>query len=353
VKRGWSILFLVAASIAFARDHRGNMAAPFTLHWNQGKCLSCQTASGLGRIQVISRQEAWAVGFRYPPPGYPGAGDFVAVHTKDAGLTWTEVSETRMHAGDVDGPPAISFLDAARGWIASWDPADEAKVLHTKDGGRHWQVVSDEPLQQMIFFDVNRGYGSEVTNFLRTSDGGRHWSESQIPHVRFIDRMFFLTPDMGWLAGTDGQNAWVFRTENGGQSWEWSKITLPTEVARVADVFFLDHNLGWLITWHYNDEGTFLYFTRDGGRNWAPEADQSFQGKGKWAGVVRFLSEKLGFVFESGEDNNLLYTLDGGSHWSKEALPQFVSDCQIFEGDLLCSSGTKGAAFNFLTLHLK
>lgn len=356
MKTGWRFLFVLAgvASIAYGQG-KSDMIGRFSLAWSEGKCVGCKTAFELGRIQFISRSEAWAVGCNYPPPGANGAGDFIVVHTQDAGHTWREVAQTRQHAGDADGPPAFSFLDAARGWIAWWHPADEPRMIRTLDGGQHWQEVSQEFLQKVRFFDDSRGCGAEVTKFLRTSDGGLSWTETEIPHVGFIDRMLFLTPDIGWIAGTDGKDFLVFRTTNGGRDWEESRTTPPTELAAVRDLFFLDHNRGWLITWHYNDSGTYLFSTVDGGRNWAPELDSSFQGKGKWAGVARFVSDKNGFVFEGDKANrhSLIYTTDGGAHWHKQTLPHSVYDCHVFEGDLLCSSGDRQPGFRLLRLHPK
>jgi photosystem II stability/assembly factor-like uncharacterized protein len=349
VKPGWRFLFVLAgvASVACGQG-KSETSLPFTLTWSEGKCVGCKTAFQLGRIQFISRSEAWAVGYSYPPAGAQGAGDFIVVHTKDAGHTWREVSQTRQHAGDEDGPPAFSFLDAARGWIAWWNPADEPQMIRTRDGGQHWQNVSHEFLQKVRFFDDSRGYGAEVKTFLRTSDGGRSWTETEIPHVRFIDRMLFLTPDIGWIAGTDGKDFFVFRTTNGGRDWEESRANPPAGLILVRDLFFFDQNRGWLITLHDNDQGTHLFATLDGGKSWTPELDSSFQGKGKWADVVRFVSDKNGFVFEEANRHSLIYTTDGGANWHKQTLPHSVYDCQVFEGDLLCSSG-----FRLLSLHPK
>jgi photosystem II stability/assembly factor-like uncharacterized protein len=324
---------------------------PFTLSWTEGKCVGCKIGFELGRIQFVSRSEAWAVGDRYPPPGTQGAGDFIVVHTRDAGRTWRELPQTSRHAV----PPAFSFLDAARGWIASSNPAGLPKMIRTGDGGAHWEQVSQEYLHEVSFFDESRGYGVEVTRFLRTNDSGRSWTKTQIPHLRFINRMIFLTSELGWIAGTDGKDFFVFRTTNGGRDWEDFRTTPPAGLADLRDLFFLDENRGWLITSHYNDDGTFLFSTLDGGRNWTAEADSSFQGKGKWAGVVRFVSEKRGFVFErdEGDQHSLIYTADGGAHWQKQTLPRSVHDCQVFEGDLLCSSGTRPEGFRLLTLHPK
>jgi len=362
VKRRWILLAAAGIGLTGYGQKPSSANTPFTLTWTAGRCVRCTITKDLGRIQFTSPSRAWAIGYSFPPPGAQGFGDYVVVHTVDAGRTWRELPQTYKHAGDADGPPAFSFLDAARGWIAWWNPADEPRMIRTRDGGRHWQTVSHEFLQKVQFFDENHGYGAEVTKFLRTDDGGRTWIETQIPHLRFIDRMFFQTPTLGWIAGTDDKGFLVFRTTDGGRSWEEARSTAPRELADVRDLFFLDQRRGWLITWHYNDSGTYLFFTVDGGKSWASEPDPAFQGKGKWAGVTRFLSERNGVVFESedaagsssGFDRHaIIYTADGGTNWHKEPTPYFVDDCQVFEGDLLCSASNSKWGFGILKLHWK
>jgi len=345
----WLLLFVISIpSTVYAQGDR-QQTVPFTLDWTKGKCVRCETAVGLGRIQFVNRDHAWAVGFRY---GEQGAGDFIIVHTKDGGHTWREVRQSRQHAGDEDGPPAFSFLDAARGWVAWWNPAVEPKIIRTEDGGDHWRTVSGESLQKLLFFDENKAYGTEVTKFLSTNDGGRHWIESQIPDIRFIDRMFFLSPEIGWLTGSNGKEFLVFRTANGGRDWQESRTKPPDEIAMVRDVFFLNDKRGWLVTWQMNDGGTYLYSTEDGGQTWLRNPDLSFQGKNKWIAVVRFVSEEKGLLFErEGDANKLLFTQDGGAHWATQAIPHSVFDCQVHESDLLCDGGNQD--FWLLRLHPK
>jgi photosystem II stability/assembly factor-like uncharacterized protein len=113
-------------------------------------------------------------------------------------------------------------------------------------------------------------------------------------------------------------------------------------------MFFVDQDRGWLTTWNLDYHGSYLFSTVDGGKHWAP--DPAFQGKDKWAREVRFLSKERGFVFvEEAKGHSLMYTTDGGAHWSRHALPRSVYDCQVFEGDLLCSAD----GFRLLTLHPK
>ncbi len=343
-------MFVLAqlVSVGYGQDQKA-VNAPFTLTWSVGKCLGCKIAARLGEIQVVSRSEVWAVGSE----DHPGGVNTIVVHSTDAGRTWREVPQTEKYT-DPDAQLAFSFLDVARGWVALWGLAGEPEMISTRDGGQHWQSSSQQFLQRMQFIDDSHGYGTVADEFFRTNDGGRSWVKTKIPHIGFIDRMVFLTPDNGWIAGTtgmDGKDLLVFRTVNGGRDWEEFRTTPPQQPQRVRDLFFLDQLHGWLITWNQIGEGTYLYSTVDGGKHWTPDPDLSFQGKDKQANVVRFTSRERGFVFFlEGARNKLAYTMDGGRHWYKQALPRYVDDCQVFEADLLCSSA---GGFRLLTLHPK
>ncbi|HUO32016.1 MAG TPA: hypothetical protein VMU80_22545 [Bryobacteraceae bacterium] len=346
------LMMFVLAELVSVGYGQGPKAAntPFTLNWSEGKCLGCKIAARLGEIQFVSRSEVWAVGSE----DHPGGVNVVVVHSTDAGHTWREVPQSQQYT-DPDARLAFSFLDIARGWIAAWgNLAGDPEIIGTRDGGQHWRSLSQQFLQRMQFMDDSHGYGTMGDEFLRTNDGGRSWVKTKIPDIVFIDCMVFLTPDSGWIAGTtgmDGKDLLVFRTVNGGRDWEESRTTPPQPPQRVRDLFFLDQQRGWLTIWNQIGEGTYLYSTVDGGKHWTPDPDLLFQGKDKQASVVRFTSRERGLVFFlEGGQNRLAFTTDGGRHWYRQALPRYVDDCRVFEGDLLCSSAP---GFRLLTLHPK
>jgi hypothetical protein len=140
-------------------------------------------------------------------------------------------------------------------------------------------------------------------------------------------------------------------------------------------MFFLNESIGWLITWGYNNDGTHLYFTTDGGRTWHVHSDLTIQGPGKWLSVVRFLDSKNGFAFSSDdqvdavveppatgvvavaetmptESGKMLYTNDGGEHWHSRPLGALVYDCQVLGGKSLGCSASKGES-GFLMLQIR
>ena len=354
----------------------------FEISWTAGSCRNCQSVQSLGDLVLTGTQAMWAIGYYFPTEG-AGAGDYSVVRSIDSGRHWVELRKSRMHAAE----PSLSFLDDKTGWISGMDWDANSWVLRTRDGGRTWAQISDRYIQNMQFVNAKVAVGSEVdvgsnsSLFAKTTDGGRTWITSALPGLRLVSKTHFISAEVGWLAGTkdisedlNGRIAVVLRTTDGGQHWTSSQIPSETGVAEIRDLFFLNKSVGWLITWHYNNGGTHLYLTTDGGKTWSMHPDQTMQGPGKWLSVVRFVNSKIGFAFsrddqveaaveppakgvtavpQAGPTNtgHMLYTDDGGEHWRSRPLDAWVYDCQVSGQDLRCSASKDKSSF--LTLQIR
>jgi len=89
---------------------------------------------------------------------------------------------------------AISFSDPQHGWAVGHD----ALILHSSDGGEHWQrqyqdIELQSPLLDVYFADNSHGLASGAYGLLlETTDGGQHWQASAVNadddfHLNAID----------------------------------------------------------------------------------------------------------------------------------------------------------------------
>jgi photosystem II stability/assembly factor-like uncharacterized protein len=266
----WSLLFLSFSPIK--TQEQSSKTQPFTLTWVKGECRHCPIARQLSKIRFVSKTEAWGIGFLWNYRGQ-GSGDYVIVHTVDGGRIWKELSTSSVHAVE----PSFAFLNPKVGWISYLHSSGEDIAKHTVDGGKHWKTHQSGG-QFIKFFNEREGYGygfckTERQCFFRTTDGGRSWTESWLPEIKFVDNAFFLNSQTGWIAGMNGEEAFILRTVDGGLHWEAARVDAGPGVANIRDVFFLDDCRGWLISWAFNEDGTRLFRTRDGGKTWEADDD--------------------------------------------------------------------------------
>jgi photosystem II stability/assembly factor-like uncharacterized protein len=336
---------------------------PFTATWLEGRCIHCKVAKYLHEVFWLSRSEAWGIGLSFDR-GAPG--DYVLVHSIDAGRTWREMPDTYQYAV----PPTFTFLDAAHGWLSCvLCPKDTVawEVRRTSDGGKHWQVMTHQTAtERMVFADEQHGIAKEFRvggagGMIQTADGGRSWSEIEIPHLKKIRHMFNLGSRALWVTDYQGSDLLIFRTTDGGQNWDESRITLPPDWPQVGEISFTDLDHGWMILQHKQDLMVRLLGTTDGGRHWKtlaiPPAERTdFVPRSDMLG---FLSAKMGFLFSTGGDSRAawdpnyrkaLVTTDGGERWQEYPLPYDISSCQMLNGELLCSADKKGTHFGILVL---
>ncbi len=327
------------------------VARPFTLDWTEGLCKHCGTARQLGTLRFTEPDVAWALGFR-PPSGADVTASYMIVHTANSGVKWKEMRFSETHTA----PPVFSFIDALNGWVSGMSPVGETWVYRTADAGRHFTKVSERILQALVFVDGTHGYGKVGNHFFRSSDGGQTWTESELTAIGFIDQMFFLNQQTGWVTGTDGEDAVVLRTSDGGEHWEASRIPTGAKVADVHDVYFANPREGWLVTWHSNDQGSHLFRSRDGGETWNADPDATIQGARNWLSGVRVMRNHLAFGFgrtdaEGSNKGVLLYSSDTGEHWQKFGVERAINDCQAFEGNLFCSAVSGESGLWLLNVH--
>lgn len=225
----------------------------------------------------------------------------VIERTVDGGRSWQVIDRVKipLDAVAAAGNDA-AWVTSGRCGAASPDACDSSLLLLTTDGGATWSrvaphtpVTSVAPVSATSAWAVAGPSGAAFplgAGLVHSIDGGRSWQPAKDPcgsgtpglGLWAVD---FGALDRGWAicAGqpaTDMQPKAIYRTGNGGTSWQLQSDCLPPPTAQhPADVGtlscvgylpglqFLSDGHGWEWADRYG-----LASTMDGGRTWAPIA---------------------------------------------------------------------------------
>lgn len=259
-------------------------------------------------VFFVTADEGWAAG------GEGGGG--VVIHTTDGGRHWEEA------LGDPDGTQdrfyGLQFVDEHTGFVAQVTRLGDHALARTTDG-QNWTVTGTVPqfASAFRFLSATVGVTQGHHAILRTTDAGRTWKQvfdcSRLPaQVDGLTRnveceaasFSFPTPTTGFAIGGSPQvnSLVVFRTDDAGQTWR-AWLAVPGERGDEAHVFFTDENTGYACL-----ASGKLYGTADGGRTWSGLPGAGCENKAP----ILFADPEVGWALRYG---NLTYTTDGGKRW--------------------------------------
>lgn len=273
-------------------------------------------------LAAVSARVAWVAGT---------AG--TVLRTVDGGSTWQDVSPA--------GAAALEFrdieaLDARHAVALTAGTGTDARIYRTADGGSSWQlaftndddnafydcIAFTDPLHGLALSDPVGG----AFRIAATADGGRTWAVRPTTGMpAALDGEFAFAASGTCLVARPGGRFWfgtggaaqarVFRTVDGGRSWQVSATPMGTgPTAGVYSLAFRDARHGIAIGGDFTtptvaDRAAAV--TADGGRTWTlvPAADapagyrsgSAFGGFGSFALAVGPTGSEL--------------SVDGGRSW--------------------------------------
>lgn len=189
---------------------------------------------------------------------------------------------------------------------------NQGAFLRTNSGGVNWGLLSFPSLIDIgaiQFLSENQGWivGSKdsLVHLFRTSDGGGSWEEQIQAQGKRISA-FFLNENDGWVAVDSS----LYQTRNGGSTWEFK-----SSLGLISQIYFLGAATGWAVG------GSNVYRTTDGGNSW-----QSTKVEVLWRIFlykVKFVNSNVGWLLGSVTGPNhlsghLLKTTDGGLTWEQQ-----------------------------------
>jgi photosystem II stability/assembly factor-like uncharacterized protein len=262
----------------------------------------------------VTADEGWVTGHA------PGKGGGTLLHTRDGGAHW------EVQLGDPAGSqPAfdyLRFVNRSTGFVVQRTSPGDYTLLRTRDGA-NWEGVGTVPQHfgDYAFLSATEGVATGRQQLLRTEDGGRTWKPvfdcALKLEIRGLTRtarcdfesLHFPSSRVGYALGLSYEAGAVIvaRTEDGGRSWTAWPV-LPGESGHESHVFFTDEQTGYACL-----IGGKVVATRDGGRTWqgAPGAECP-------KSPVRFADPEVGWMLQG---RHLTFTADGGRRWTSRELP--------------------------------
>lgn len=185
----------------------------------------------------------------------------------------------------------------------------QGTFIRSTDGGITWQyhyTQSQTYLQAVYFINADTGYVAGINycnyaNLLKTTDGGLTWDSIGYPGNTNLNDVYFLNADTGWVVGYSGA---IYCTHNGGLTWIDQSITTNDNF---FDLFMLDANTGFV-----GGNNGHLRKTTDGGLTW----NALNSGTANTIYSLYFISPTTGFLAAFGE--LIKRTLDGGQTWTTQ-----------------------------------
>lgn len=242
----------------------------------------------------------------------------------------------------VPGKPNLYYFGAAGGGV--W---------RTKDGGIHWENISDgffggsigavtvAPSDPNVIYvgggectvrgNVSYGYGA-----WRSTDAGETWTHIGLDNSRHIPRIRVHpdNPDIVYAAVLGDlfkptQDRGVYKSTNGGETWR--KVLFANESAGAMDLLIDPNNarIIYATTWNISrtpyslssgGEGSAIWKSKDGGETWEDLSTHEGLPKGIWGisgiAVSPVNSDRVWALIEN-ENGGVFRSDDGGKKWRK------------------------------------
>lgn len=276
-----------------------------------------------------------------------GSGGFI-LHTTDGGAHWN-VQMGDPHSNDPE-LSSLRFLDATHGWAYQAG----GQLVRTTDGNT-WETVGPFPNFPAQFRFVSAQNGFALTGDFRgssvisTQDGGRSWKDVYDCNTTiqvnglvrntscYLNDFYFPTTRVGYAVGGDYGGSWaaIVKTTDGGKTWQ--VIFASTQLAAASHLFFTDENNGVV---RLGDDRIII--TADGGQTWRGATGTS-------KGDFKFADPEVGWSCLEQYGPSCSISLDGGKSWTAHdfSLPSDIYDYSVPRRDRLYVVGQHGMIYRY------
>lgn len=167
-------------------------------------------------------------------------------------------------------------------------------------------IDTEETLRSIYFIDPNIGWAAGSDGIvIHTIDGGETWIQQESETNEQLNEVHFFDEYTGWIAGNENL---VLSTDDGGETWSVWRPS-PVSGQNLYDIHFMDWKRGWAA----GGPGAHIYFTDDGGRTWQRQRSLDTEESIR---KVHFNSLNEGYAAFG---NKIYQTFDGGRSWPQSS----------------------------------
>ncbi len=212
----------------------------------------------------------------------------------------------------------ITFTDSLNGYVVTNEISDSSFILRTTSGGDNWflshfdtgicSYYSIQFINQSTGFVSGYIYDGSTFKIVKTTNGGINWYYINSAFDVVALDMHVLNQDTIWLVDGGSATGGVFRTTNGGTSWQ---NQLNVGSLNPGKIYMFDRNLGFVS----ETTGQILRRTSNSGVNWT-----TLPTAGAFTDMY-FINSLTGWKTGAPGGPGLRKTTDGGLNWFDLPLP--------------------------------
>jgi len=257
-------------------------------------------------------------------------------------------------------------------------------VWSSENGGITWEPLFDEAETQSIgSLKINQNNPDEIWvgtgegnprnshneggGIYKSMDGGKNWKLMGLEQTKVIHRILISSENSNTVyAGATGP-AWgdsqfrgVFKTTDGGVNW--TKVLYVDQRTGVADMVMdpVNPNKIFVAMWDHRrtpwdfvsgGNGSGLYRTVDGGKNWDELSDEDGIPKGDLGRIGIAISRSkpnIVYALIEAEENGLYKSTDGGYKWNLVSKKN-IGNRPFYYAELYVDTQNENRLFNLYT----
>ncbi|MHC1736921.1 MAG: YCF48-related protein [Ignavibacteriaceae bacterium] len=227
-------------------------------------------------------------------------------------------------------------------FVPETEPVEESKLNPELTPTPTTQINSIEMITDQIGWAV--GTNSAV---YKTTNGGLTWDSvtTTIPAGLTLKKVDFINQNVGWifsLYSSSVTNPTIFKTTDGGVTWDTTRLNVGALTPINTGIYgahMLNENVGWVVTYT-----PLPYVTTDGGTTWTQQilAD----GFGGFLYDIQMIDANLGYCV--GSSGRIYKTTNGGTNWDTLTIPTrsyALNNLHFLDANKGMVIGSTGTAF--------